>query len=360
MSLFVKKLNNIDPPVPTLELIWVRMTITWACCVLYMSIVKVPDPVLGPKGVRLLLAFRGVCGFMGLFGSYFSLQYLSLSDATVLQFLAPMCTAIVGALVLKEEFKRSQGVASVCSLIGVVLIARPTFLFGQGSTTGVPDPAVILDGRSVGIRALAEITPANRLRAVAAAMVGVLGATGAYTSIRAIGKRAHPLHSIVAFSAQCVVSSSIAILVVRPHLVLPTRLDWIAMLFAIGVMGFGGQILMTMGLQRESAGRGTMAVYIQIIFATMNDIVFFHSTPTLLSILGTVIIMTSAIYVALSKKKPIAHKRHMSLVGSPDDESLEEGLLENQDQDSQSVDGEVDLPLDDAKSDIQSNAEKAS
>ena len=50
--------------------------------------------------------------FTGLSGSYFSLQYLSVSDATVLQFLAPMCTGIVGALVLKEHFTRSQAFAS--------------------------------------------------------------------------------------------------------------------------------------------------------------------------------------------------------------------------------------------------------
>lgn len=50
--------------------------------------------------------------FTGLSGSYFSLQYLSVSDATVLQFLAPMCTGVVGALVLKEHFTRSQALAS--------------------------------------------------------------------------------------------------------------------------------------------------------------------------------------------------------------------------------------------------------
>ena len=59
--------------------------------------------------------------FTGLSGSYFSLQYLSVSDATVLQFLAPMCTGIVGALVLKEHFSRSQAFASRESVPSAVL-----------------------------------------------------------------------------------------------------------------------------------------------------------------------------------------------------------------------------------------------
>ncbi|KAH9840626.1 uncharacterized protein C8Q71DRAFT_740445 [Rhodofomes roseus] len=328
MSTLVKKLNSVDPPVPMLELIFIRMSMTWICCMTYMWIMKIPDPFLGPKGIRLLLVLRGVCGFTGLSGSYFSLQYLSISDATVLQFLAPMCTGIVGALVLKEHFTRSQALASFFSLVGVVLIARPTFLFGHianNSDTAL-DPPVVLDGRSD----YEEVLPAQRLRAVGFAMFGVVGATGAYTTIRAIGKRAHALHSVTAFSMQCITVSSILMVVFRTTPILPNKLEWVGMLLAIGFCGFFAQMLLTLGLQRETAGRGTMAIYVQIIFATINDIVFFHSTPNLLSTIGTTIIIASAIYVATSKKDPGLHKRQQSLISSPADHSLEEGLLENE------------------------------
>jgi drug/metabolite transporter (DMT)-like permease len=46
--------------------------------------------------------------FFGLFGVYFSLQYLSLSDATVITFLAPTCTAIAGAVLLKEKLRIAE------------------------------------------------------------------------------------------------------------------------------------------------------------------------------------------------------------------------------------------------------------
>lgn len=49
--------------------------------------------------------------FFGLFGVYYSLQYLSLSDATVLTFLSPLLTAAVGAIVLKEDFSRREALA---------------------------------------------------------------------------------------------------------------------------------------------------------------------------------------------------------------------------------------------------------
>ncbi|KZT03030.1 DUF6-domain-containing protein [Laetiporus sulphureus 93-53] len=338
MNVFVKKLNNVDPAVSMFELITVRMAITWMCCVIYMVVMKVPDPILGPKGVRLLLVFRGICGFTGVFGLYYSLQYLSLSDATVLQFLAPMCTAVAGAVVLKEDFKRSQAVASAFSLVGVVLIARPTFLFGGASNDAASTPSVVIDDRAIGVD---WVTPAQRLAAVGISMISVLGATGAYTTIRAIGKQAHPMHTVIAYATQCVIYSTIAMLITREPFVIPTRVEWIVMLGAIGIFGFSLQILLTMGLQRKTAGRGTMAIYVQIIFATFNDLVFFHSIPSPLSILGTVIILSSAIYVALSKKPPSNHKRMGSIIGNPDDLSVEEGLLANQEDEDKVEDVET-------------------
>lgn len=56
---------------------------------------------------------------------------------------------------------------AVCSLVGVVLIARPTFIFGAA--------ALPVDG-GVGVE---RGTPAERLGAVGVALIGVLGATGA-------------------------------------------------------------------------------------------------------------------------------------------------------------------------------------
>lgn len=49
---------------------------------------------------------------VGLTGKYFSLPYLAVSDATVQQFLTPMCVDVIGALLLKERLTLGQIVAS--------------------------------------------------------------------------------------------------------------------------------------------------------------------------------------------------------------------------------------------------------
>ncbi|EKM52076.1 uncharacterized protein PHACADRAFT_262535 [Phanerochaete carnosa HHB-10118-sp] len=332
MNLAVKELSGIDPPVSTMQLIWIRMTITWLCSVCYMYFAKIPDPFLGPKGVRLLLAFRGVSGFLGLFGVYYSLQYLSLADATVLTFLAPILTTFTGSMFLGERFSWKQVAAGFCSLVGVILIARPPFLFGSTAEvpSASPDPGEAGSGPALNGAMTSQVTASQRLGAVGVSILGALGATGVYTIIRAIGTRAHPLHNIVAFSSQCVIVSTIAMLAMRTKIVLPTKLEWLALFLMIGFNGFFAQVLMTMGLQRQAVGRSTMAVYIQVVYAIIFDQIFFHAKPPLLSILGTAIIVLSAIYVALTKEETANRDKQ-----SPEDLALQESLLADQSDDAE-------------------------
>jgi len=56
---------------------------------------------------------------------------------------------------------------------------------------------------------------------------------------------------------------------------------------------------MTAGLQRETASRGTLALYSKIVFAIILQRVFFHTLPTYLSVVGTLLIVGSALYIVV-------------------------------------------------------------
>ncbi|KAH9974971.1 hypothetical protein BGW80DRAFT_1559449 [Lactifluus volemus] len=288
INVSVKWINNLDEPVPILEQIWVRMAMTYILSVAYMFLRKVPHPLIGPKDARALLVLRGISGFISLSGGYFSLQYLSLSDATVLTFLAPILTAFSGAIFLKETVSLKDMCAGLCSFFGVILIARPRSLFG--SRKGELSEVVV---------------PWQRMFSVVAALIGVLGTTGSYTLLRAIGKRAHSLHSLAYFSLQSVIFSTIGMIAFKMPPVIPTRVLWFVMLFLIGILGLIALTLLTLGLQRETASRSTLAVYTSIVFAVLFEFVIFHTTPSAPSIAGAAIIMSSAVYTTLTKKTVI-------------------------------------------------------
>jgi drug/metabolite transporter (DMT)-like permease len=289
MDVSVKLLGSLEPPVHALEIIVIRMGITFVCCEIYMIVMGIPDPIAGPKGVRMILIIRGTSGFFGLSGMYWSLQYLSVADATVLIYLTPLTTAVAGSVFLKEKSSVKQALAGVFSLLGVVLIGRPAFLFGSPDT--IP-PGFI------------DEVPAQRLAGVGACMVSVLGNTGAYTSIRAIGKRAHPIHIMTYFSLWCTIISSLGMVVFDVPIVYPASWMWRLLLFMIAVFGFVAQTLLTMGLQRETVSRGVTGIYAQVLFVVVLERLFFRVIPSLLSVLGAVIIMSSALYVVMNKQKP--------------------------------------------------------
>lgn len=130
IALFFKLINNADEEgLRADQAVLVRMTMTWLCCTLYLWVSGDPHPLLGPPPVRHLLILRGLAGFFGVYGTYFALQYLNLADATVIGFIQPIMTSILGAVFLGEVFVYKEAVAACVSLVGVVLIARPGFLF---------------------------------------------------------------------------------------------------------------------------------------------------------------------------------------------------------------------------------------
>jgi drug/metabolite transporter (DMT)-like permease len=314
MNMTVKLINSSDEPVPILEIILIRSTITFILLFAYMRWKKIPDPFLGPKGVRTLLFLRGIAGFFTIWGVLFSLQYLSLPDATVLTYLTPILTGFTGALFLGEVLSLRESVAGLCSFLGVVLISRPEFLFGGLQETSGPS----------------EATPAQRMLSVAAALIGVLGLTGvceldscrvsthyisltfiSVLSLRAIGDRAHILHPVASFSSLCAVVSASSMVLFEIPLVIPTQTLGLVMLFLHTLFGLLAQVLLTIGLQYETAGRGSLALYTSIVFALVFEFTMFHTTPPPLSLIGMLIILSSAIYTTLTKKqtvkKPATH-----------------------------------------------------
>ena len=75
------------------QILFVRQSITSALSIAYgVYFTHIPHFPLGPRSVRWLLVTRGLSGFFGVLGLYFSLLYLPLAEATVLTLLAPILT----------------------------------------------------------------------------------------------------------------------------------------------------------------------------------------------------------------------------------------------------------------------------
>ncbi|KAI5958299.1 hypothetical protein KGF57_002654 [Candida theae] len=276
--------KNFNKPIHPVQILFVRMFITYVCCLVYMYVTRaVEEAPFGPKKIRILLVMRGVVGFFGVFGMYFSLQYLSLSDAVAITFLVPMVTAFLAFVILKERYSVLESVCSLLSLAGVILIAKPSFIFGAESEKETTDESV--ESSSSG----------KRILATAVGLIGVCGASSVYIVLRKIGMSAHPLLSVSYFSLTCCIVTFIATLVV-PSLsfVLPQNgYQWF--LFAvIGFSGFFMQFCLTAGVQRVKASRASLMAYSGMVFAIIWDLTIWHHLPGILSFCGIGLIIGNA------------------------------------------------------------------
>lgn len=154
------------------------------------------------------------------------------------------------------------------------------------------------------------------------------------------------MHSLVYFSFWSVVASLVGTWMLSVEWVKPADWKWWTGLFVTVLFGVCGQVclrpggglvgrivltpsfqaLMTIGLQRETASRGSIGFYTQVsvysnyrterllckvqydqilssspqvIYSTMFERILFHNSPSILSIIGTGIIISSASYVVV-------------------------------------------------------------
>ncbi|CCC69053.1 hypothetical protein NCAS_0C00630 [Naumovozyma castellii] len=301
------------------QILLVRMAITYLGTLIYMYLNRstIDYVPFGDPKVRKWLILRGCVGFWGVFGMYFSLMYLSISDAVLITFLAPTVTIILAWIILRERFTKVEAAGALVSLLGVVLIVRPTFLFGSDMTT---PSDVELDVDLNPMRDQAESSnPADRLMASIVGLCGVLGMSSVYIIIRFIGKRAHAIMSVSYFSLITLIISTVCIIVMPSmRLQFPHSLkQWL--LFAnLGFCGFFFQLLLTLGIQKERAGRGSLMSYTQLVYAIFWDVTLYKNWPSIWSWLGMIIIIGSTLVVM--RLKPKQNKDGSLVVDEPHDE----------------------------------------
>ena len=244
---------------PGEEIILARTVLTLAVTLVMLRMQRV-SPVLG-RHHRLLL-LRGAAGFVALDCLFYAVARLPLAEATVFQYLNPVLVTLLAAAFLGERITRSAVVSLVTCIAGVLLVARPTALFGGAAS--VLDPF-----------------------AVAIAVSGAVMSSVAYLAIRAIGRREHPLVVVLYLP---LVSLPTSLLFTLSAYVPPTPTEWAA-LVGIGVATQIGQVALTKGLQLEAAGRATTVGYLQIAFAGLWGVVFLGEVPSGWSLAGALLIV---------------------------------------------------------------------
>lgn len=290
-SVIVKSLVNIDP----MELATFRFV-----GVLFPAIpivIWTGEPVF-PKGRRLMLMLRSFVGTTGLMLSFYAFRHMPLADASVVVFSVPVFVAIFARLFLKEPCGIFNVISIILTLIGVVFITRPPFLFGK----------VIITEESM------STSNESSLWGAVAAFTSTLFGANAYVLLRAL-KGLHFSVIMTNFGAFAIVQTMFISWIIGT-LCLPSCGTDRFLVVCLAVFSFLGQILLTMSLQLEQAGPVAIARSADIVFAFFWQVMFFNEIPNRYSVGGAFLVLCSVLLVGLRKWA----------VALPDDSNLKNRL----------------------------------
>jgi len=259
MGLFVKAAGAKG--IPVLEIVTARSLVSLVLS--YLAVKHLGIPLFGNR--KPLLFARGIVGFISLTLVYYALTRLPFAEATVLQYLHPMFTAILAVFILHERVSQVTLICIIFSFLGLILIVRPSFMF-------------------------ADLAAGYDPIAVMAAVAGAFGSACAYVLVRKLNETEHPLVIVFYFP---LISLPASLPFLWHDFVMPQGFTWL-MLLAVGVSTQVGQVALTKGMQSETASRATSFSYLQVVFAILIGVIFFAEIPSFWTIMGALMIVVGA------------------------------------------------------------------
>ena len=269
MAALVKEAGQLG--IPLLQIIFVRALVS-----VVLSLIDIGRSRVHPLGNRKALLFaRGFSGFLALTGVFYALFHLSMAQATVLQYLHPVFTALLAFLFLAERPTIATLACIALSLLGLVCMVVPYWT--ASDTTTAP------------------------LWPVIAGLGGAFGSGVAYTLVRKLVITEHPSVIVLYFPMICVPG---ALLLGGADFIWPTAAGWWVLL-GVGCFTQLGQLALTKAMQLDAASRVTSLSYVQIILAAILGWLAFGEIPTRATLLGGGLILLVAIVSAWMQPRSV-------------------------------------------------------
>lgn len=270
MNTFVRLAGDL----PTMQKVFFRNFV--AMIFAFAAMVKAGDSFKPKKGSLKYLLIRSAAGLAGIFGNFYALDKIELSNASMLNKMSPFFALVFSAIFIKEKVKPKQAVAIAVAFIGALFIIKPTF--------GNAD-----------------------LLASLAGFAGGMAAGGAYTCVRWLGIKGENGRLIVLFFSVFSCVLTVSYLIFDYHYM--TAFQWFALLMA-GVFAAGGQFSITAAYTHAPSREISVYDYSQIIFAAVVGFFVFGDIPDVWSFVGYFIIIAMAVWMFVYNNRQGALKKH--------------------------------------------------
>lgn len=218
-----------------------------------------------------LLFARGAVGTVAMIGTYYAITTLPMAEATLLQYLHPVFTALLAIAFLKEPARPATMICLFLCMLGLGFMVQP----------GVDTP----------------MTNTFPPLSLAAGLLGAVGSAVAYVLVRRLSQTEDS--SVIIFYFP-LVSLPLTILLAVDQFVIPSL--WVGfVLVMVGVFTQMGQIGLTKAMRCDEASIVSAYSYVQVIFAAVLGFVFFDEIPPVATVFGGALIIVGALVNLLGK-----------------------------------------------------------
>jgi drug/metabolite transporter (DMT)-like permease len=258
--------------IPVLEIVAARAIVS-----IVISYIDIKRKRIGLWGKnKPLLIARGTVGSVALFFVYYAITTLPLAEATILQYLNPVFTAVLAVVFLKEKVQRSTLLCIVLSLLGLGVMLAPNIQLSSNAITTMP-----YSWLSIG-----------------AAILGGFGSAVAYVLVKKLTKTEDS--SVIIFYFP-LISLPISVVLLGSDFVIPS-LPALGLLVLIGVFTQVGQVGLTKALDSADANKATAYTYVQVVFSVIIGWVWFNELPLFTTLIGGGLVISGALINVMWKR----------------------------------------------------------
>ena len=254
MTFFVRLAGDV----PTMQKAFFRNAV--AAIITMGLLIREGEPIRIARSNWGDLFWRCLFGTSGLICNFYAIDKLGIADANMLNKLSPFFAILLSIPLLKEKPSVRDMLATAVAFTGALFIIRPA-----GNLSVIP------------------------------ALIGLYGGFGAgtaYVFVRRLGAKGERTPIIVlCFSVfSCLVTAPF--IIAHPHPM--TAFQWMCLILA-GAFAAMGQFGITSAYKWAPARDISVFDYTQVIFAALWGILFLGEVPSVLSIIGYVIIIGTAL-----------------------------------------------------------------
>lgn len=261
-------MNKLAESIPGLEVTFMQMAFQLVFSI--PPLIYFKDKLLYPWRKTWLLILRGTVGATAMNLAIYAIKHMPMADARVISYTSPVYTVFLGRIFLKETVGKFDLIATLLSLGGVVLIGRPTFLFG-----------------SVGKSSSSKQVWYPTVLAVIGAFCSACTIVLTRKVCQALPGRVVVFYSAVIGSVVSFVGSLIAGGFKYPD----CGTHDVLYIIAAGFIAYAVQLILTKALSLEKASIISLVRTVEIAFSFLLQLIVLGVTPNALSIGGAFLVL---------------------------------------------------------------------